>query len=350
MENVDIDRPGVAPIPIGMEMVFGCVRAVVFRDEATNFPSILGSGFFLKLFGDVFFITARHVIKSGYGFAIEDIAIQYQKTRNDCVPFCEHRVFSSANPDDTDHADIVIYRVDPSRVQMASFGAEEPFDIVAKMFVTEYRKGMELYFYGLSPSVGDYDYENGIYKTWFSGGDVTYLRPAPGILSVHVGTAEVNDQCPDFDGLSGSPLFSIDEPDNPSSSSRFAGMLLRGTLSSKLFHFMDSTSIYLKLLDFFLAGLSEADAHARLTSLMCRFYTEVRYGFTVQPYAVVRFVVNKILDVQLSYDARARITAELPRLNTLVPIEFPLKGWSIDSLTPGDARTVTWQAWPAHRT
>ena len=340
MANSDSDRHG-APLPIGTEMVFGCVRAVVFHDEATGIASIVGSGFFVKLFGDIFFITARHVIKSEYGFRLEDAAIQYQKARNDQVPFCKFRTFSSRDEDDTDHADIIIYRVDPHLVNLSSFGAEKPFDIVAKMFVTEYRERMEFYFYGLSTSVGDYDYEKGIYEIKFSGGDVTYLRSEPGLQSVHVGLAEVNEQCPDFDGLSGSPLFSIDEPENESSPARFAGMLLRGTLSSKVFYFMDAASIYQKLLVFFVGGLSEAEAHAKLTSLMCQFYTEVRYGFSAQPYVVVRFVVDRILGVRLRHDARARVGAELPSLNSPILAAFPLDAWTIDSLIPGDAIAIT---------
>jgi hypothetical protein len=226
-------------------------------------------------------------------------------------------------------------------VNLSSFGAEKPFDIVAKMFVTEYRERMEFYFYGLSTSVGDYDYEKSIYKLKFSGGDVTYLRAEPGLLSVHVGLAEVNEQCPDFDGLSGSPLFSIDEPENESSPARFAGMLLRGTLSSKIFYFMDAASIYQKLLVFFVGGLSEADAHAKLVSLMCQFYTEVRYGFSAQAYVVVRFVADRILDVEVRHDARTRIGAELPCLNSPMRAAFLLDSWTIDSLTPGDPIAVT---------
>jgi hypothetical protein len=48
---------------------------------------------------------------------------------------------------------------------------------------------------------------------------------------------------PSFDGLSGSPVFSVANPDDPSTEAKFAGMLLRGVSKYGKMHFVAAEQI-----------------------------------------------------------------------------------------------------------
>lgn len=258
-------------MPKGLDRVFRCTRAVSFQSKDSPIPSFLGTGFFINLFNETFFVTARHVIDNQYNFHYEDIKIPYDPTGNECVVFEEIRRHITTDPDDTDHVDVVVLRAARSRLKTHLFRNHPPYEISGRPYVYKYDKEMILSYLGFSPNPDNYDYENERYRLDFSSGDLRYRGQEPKLRSIHTGATLANDYHPDFDGLSGSPLFLIDNPNDPRTSAQFAGMLLRGTRSSGIFYFIDAAAVMRYLLDYFLAGLSEEIGKKKLESLMMRY-------------------------------------------------------------------------------
>ncbi|WP_198116801.1 hypothetical protein [Massilia rhizosphaerae] len=272
-------RPGGTTLPPGMEQVFRCVRPVIFQDEASGLPAIPGTGFFVKLFGEIFFITARHVVDNDYDFNDEQLVIQYSATSNRGVPIAEVHRFRSTDENDTDHVDIVIYKTDRARLEMHLFVGSPPYDFSGKDCLRNYSRGMRLSFSGLSPDIGEYDYENRDYRIALSCGDLSYLEPESLLRSIHIGRVDVNSSFPDFDGLSGSPLFYFSSSSERSASSQFAGMLLRGTRSSGIMLFMEAQCVFNYLLAFFLRELPEPVARKKLEDLVKWYHPDIGYEY-----------------------------------------------------------------------
>jgi hypothetical protein len=245
--------------------VFGCVRALIFAGNS-DFPAVPGTGFLLKLFGEIFFVTARHAVDN-HGFDLRHLAVTYSEQNNRCIPFDEVRTFSSVDPDDTDHVDIIVLKANSSKLKHELFASDLPFDFTADAVVRVYQSGMLLHFKGVAPEQNDFDYENKKYTVEYAAGDMYYEAPTSS-RAVHLATAKVNRDCPDFDGMSGSPVFWVANIDQTATDAKFAGMLLRGARKNSILHFMEAECVTNFLLGFFLDGLTPVEAEAKIENLL----------------------------------------------------------------------------------
>lgn len=233
---------------VGVAAVLSCVRPVIFVTPPTMFPSYVGTGFFVQYGTDVFFLTASHVHKNFDGDADRaNLHILYNLDSREAIPRLILTPHTSEDPDDTDHADISCFYVPPEYAIGSKFANQMPFYLHEDSIVNDFSPGLLLHFKGLSPERSNFDYENRHNRINYIVGEAQYLR-ASDQKDMHIlSNGEIIDM-PSFDGLSGSPVFAISQPENPSTEARLAGMLLRGGNKSGRMHFVSAQQL-LSLVD-----------------------------------------------------------------------------------------------------
>jgi hypothetical protein len=226
-------------IPPGVANVFSCVRPVVFSLPGTKFVGFCGTGFFVQYGPEIFFLTAKHVLADS---DLSNLCIYYNLKRPEIVRGVSVVPITSADPDDTDHADIACLYIPPEYSCAASFGDQPPFDLDPKAILSEFNPSMRLYFRGLSPERSVHDYENDVRRINFLSAESRYVGPSEQ-KDMHVIDAGSGINMPEFDGLSGSPVFSVTKSHDPLAKGRLAGMLLRGGHKSGRLHFVSAAQI-----------------------------------------------------------------------------------------------------------
>jgi hypothetical protein len=222
------------------------------------------------MFGEVFLVTARHVASNG-AFDLQDLRVPLTLAPSNppIIQFSDVHTFISRDPNDTDHVDVIVARCDPKHLNRSLFTNDEPFDITLRPLVTRFTSGMKLYFKGLAPAHSSHTLDDDAkkYCIAYAAGDLIYRQPS-GDRSVHIADVVVNDACPDFNGMSGSPIFLIDDIQTKNTNADFAGMLIRGSRDQKLMRFLDAELISTYLAGFFLRGLSPGQAETKLQMLL----------------------------------------------------------------------------------
>jgi len=261
---------GTRSLPAGLKSVFGCVRPVIFQNRAYGYPAVTGTGFLLGFVGQVFFVTARHVL-ANYDADEQPPAVQYNLDKADLLPL--HRKFSyrSVDLDDTDHVDVAVFAVDESELDRKKFETQGPFELGPNNVLRKYSRGDVLHFEGCPSDTTILDYDNQKYDLHFASADLIYQQPSD-CRNVHIGCAQLSDDCPDFDGLSGSPVFRISDKNSASSAALFAGMLIQATRSSKQMRFLSGESIASYIYGTFVEGMTPAEAAAYMKPLFVKTY------------------------------------------------------------------------------
>jgi hypothetical protein len=98
-----------------------------------------------------------------------------------------------------------------------------------------------------------------------------YCGPSP-YLNIHTARAVVSEASPNFDGLSGFPVFAIEDKMLVSTRANFAGMLIRATRSSSLMHFISGECIGSYIYAFFVQGLHQQKASEKMAVLFAKHY------------------------------------------------------------------------------
>lgn len=234
-------------MPVGLDKVFACVRPVVFAQRGSPWFAATGTGFLIKFGIHYFFVTARHCL---HEFSYSDILVPYSSGHQSPIPLRGLQLFDSRNPEDTDHADVAVFMLEPSRLQRDLFDGEVPFDLSLNTLVLdgEFERNMPLAFKGLSPARSHYDYEDhskSIYH--FSAAIGSYDGPDETIDLVHKFRMQKTVNPPDLDGFSGGPVFYVPNPDRAETGAAFAGMLVRASGAEGILRFVSGFHIYAHL-------------------------------------------------------------------------------------------------------
>jgi hypothetical protein len=278
-------------VPAALSKVFRCVRPVIFRDPAApDFPSVPGTGFLLELFGEVFFITARHVVDRG-GFDVNNLRVVYSLGAQACIPFAACNTYESLDIEDTSHVDIIVLRADKQLIDFSLFLEDRPFNASGNYVCRSFSQHERMFFKAVVPEQNVFDYENNKFSIEFAIGDFFYVRSA-NYRSVHRGSPNVTADCPDFDGMSGGPVFSVPDPSSYESPARFAGMLVIGSRKDSILHFMDAECVLRFLLDYFLGGLDKIQSTIKLSQLVQWHLPDIgqRYAAPVLPYSSIKLL------------------------------------------------------------
>ena len=272
---------GAFPIPLGLQQVFGCVRPIIFRNPEFPYMSVPGTGFLLEMFGEVFLVTARHVADNG-AFDLQDLRIPTNHAKSDSpvIQFLDARTATSRDPDDTDHVDVIVARCDRKHLDRSLFINDHPFDITLRPLVTSFVKGMELHFQGVAPAHHAHTIDDDAQKYCivYAAGGLIYREPSED-RGIHIADAHVHDTCPDFNGMSGSPVFHIENVHARNTRAQFAGMVIRGSREQKVMRFIGAELISVHVSQFFLNGLSKTQATEKLKTLLEAYMHEHGHPF-----------------------------------------------------------------------
>jgi hypothetical protein len=254
-----------SPEPAGLLKPFGCVRALIFQFEDSNFPSIPATGFLLSFLGDVFFVTTKHAIVNAK-LDTKDLCVPYSRKSSKCISFETVKTFSAADVSDTDQVDIIVMKANPIYIDYSLFEDERPFDISHSQLVGSYNPSLHLHFKGMTPEKNELNYEDSRYHLHFSSAPAVYIGETS-CRSIHMAKANIPNDFPDFDGLSGSPLFAVSDENSHGSTSWFAGMLIQGTRSSQIIRFIEAERVANYLVSFSVGHLSADDGTIELRRL-----------------------------------------------------------------------------------
>lgn len=214
-------------------------RPVLFETGLTLYPhSICGTAFLVEYRSSIFAITARHVVRS---HPAEKLHIRPSDKSTTSIPFS--RWFVLPLNEDHDLSDLYVIRVDANRMHRADKKALNILYIPAHghdWFSA--RASSRFFFFGYPVESAEVDAKRDTVLTQQYIVAASYVGP-----SLEQECFELSFDNPlgltDLSGMSGSPviamrsaLFSEDLP-------VFAGMILRGSVSSGRVHFLSSSRI-----------------------------------------------------------------------------------------------------------
>jgi hypothetical protein len=218
----------------------GCARPVAFETGIPETPfSVAGTAFVVGLRGALYVLTARHVVLE---WPKERLAIILQSPTGERLPL-RMRWELQVHNDDLDASDLLIFRTDLEGISKQTRQSNQLLDLtppVAEWFET--RDSAMFFLFGYPKTANGADYER------FQIDSNQYL-----LHGSYVGPSP-SDECFEirvrnplglqtFDGMSGSPVFSLNATIGVGAQPIFCGMALRGTATSQRVHFLGSRTI-----------------------------------------------------------------------------------------------------------
>jgi hypothetical protein len=226
-----------------------CARPMVFETGMLEFPfSVAGTGFIVAFRNDLLVVTARHVVGDWPTHQLRLIVSE----AGDCVTFKNRwNVHVEEEAEDGDQNDLIIFQADIANVSAAARRENHIINLtppdLSDWYDTRNESTFFLFGYPKIENGADYGPSRVISNQFLLHG--TYVGD-----SVSFGCYELAVQNPlklgSFDGLSGSPVFSLFTGSNNGAQPTFCGLAIRGSASSNRVHFLGSQTI--------MAALNEA--------------------------------------------------------------------------------------------
>lgn len=234
------------PIPKQMNDFEQTARPVMFEHPDDAFPYWgKGSSMLLANSKHFFWITATHVLKN-MGGTIQALRIFPSDNSRISLPFNEQYTIKSELPEDEDYRDVFALRID---IKSFTDSGDAPLfaqDTEQGLFYAEnLPSGAILWIIGYPAERNEIDYDQGRIRNSREVIRAEYIGPSS---SEHCHIARVNSSISlqSFDGLSGSPVFYLQSAVLAGQEvllPKLVGMLIRGTASSQLVHFVSSKVI-----------------------------------------------------------------------------------------------------------
>ncbi len=203
-----------------------------------------GSSFLVSNSHHYYWVTATHVLKN-MGANIESIRIHPSDNSRMSLPFNERYLINTVGYEEDFH-DITVVRVDLSRFDKSGDAPLIAQDIERGILGAEHlRISDEIWIIGYPSESNHIDYENRLIQN----NRVTIRAIYEGkSFSDHCHQIKIESsiKLEDMDGLSGSPVFHMQRRIIDNQTLVFpmlVGMLLRGTVSSGIAHFVSSSVI-----------------------------------------------------------------------------------------------------------
>ncbi len=221
-------------------------RPVVYRHSGTELTYwTKGSSFLIANAKNYYWITAAHVLTNMRGQA-ESLMILPSDNSKISLPFNGQYTVNTGLTDDEDYKDVFILRIDLNGFDRSGDAPLVAQDIEKGISPADYLKqGDELWVIG-------YPSESNSVNS--DAREITNTRCV--LRAIYKGTSN-SDHChkltiessiklDSFDGLSGSPVFYMKQQTRSGETANYpmlVGMLLRGTASSGIAHFVSSSAI-----------------------------------------------------------------------------------------------------------
>ena len=231
------DRVGDSP---NIRRLRRCAHAVVFETGVRATPfSVAGTAFLVRFHNSLFLLTARHVVlnvpKEHLAIIVSPSGerLRLRERWNIRVEGGEH-----------DESDLVIFRTDPSGLSTKTRRSNTLIDLTSTNVADWFddRDTAVFFLFGYPKTVTEPDYERSKVDK-----NQTLLHGSYIGHSIVDGCFELSVQnplaLPSFDGMSGSPVFSLSTVLWGRAQPKFCGMALRGTTGSGRVHFLGSETI-----------------------------------------------------------------------------------------------------------
>lgn len=221
-------------------------RPVIFEQEHTECPYWgKGSSFLIANSRAYYWVTASHVL-SNMGGVAQSVRIFPSDHSRISLPFNEQYTITKGLADDEDYKDVFVLRIDLEEFVSSGDAPLVAQDIEQGVFLAEdLTPGSELWVIGYPSESYFVDYDAQKIRNTRSVLRAVYQGPS--ILDhCHELRVESSIRLESYDGLSGSPVFHMKSKASDGESLLYpllAGMLIRGTASSSIAHFVSSNVI-----------------------------------------------------------------------------------------------------------
>lgn len=239
--------PGVTGLD-DLDRLRVAARPVVFAVDNDEAPfSVKGTAFLVWFYRRIFVITARHVVQ---GNSPQRLLIYPTPTSPRPLRIV-HSWSVEEGGEQTDGSDIHISLADADHLPKSVRREMFMIDLTPSVRVVwkENRFNSSFFLFGYPAHTTYADYDAGkvmMGQTFFEG---RYERVSSHDDSCHEISLKNPHKIPSFDGLSGSPVFSLPASIACSHHPAFCGIAIRGGVEAKSLHFVDSFSLRLALID-----------------------------------------------------------------------------------------------------
>lgn len=224
--------------PQSQKRLFDVIRAsrpVLFRNYFEGYEySLSGTSFLCEFESNQFIVTAKHVLD---GFDPEAICIPFHYESREFLPYTCVCTPVSSDPEEVDKFDIAVLPI-AQNFDETDLSGQGPFRLTVDTIEQTMEPGTHLVLRGFPDGTNKIDYDKNTIIREGTAFGATIVGP-----SIINGCTEIafNDlsECHSINGLSGSPVFSINSL-IPPYKVRLAGMLLRGTKSSSRGHMLNA--------------------------------------------------------------------------------------------------------------
>jgi hypothetical protein len=221
-------------------------RPVIFETEHPDYCYWRkGSSFLIANSDNYYWVTATHVLKN-MGAKVECIRIFPSDNSKISLPFNEKYIIKAGSTEEEDYKDITILRIDLHEFDNSGDAPLIAQDIEHGVVGAEHLKHSdELWIVGYPSESNFIDYDSRVIKTTRSVVRAEYDGESH-FSHGHKMRIKSSIKLDDLDGLSGSPIFHMKQTDfngQPIIFPILVGMLLRGTASSGIAHFVSSSVI-----------------------------------------------------------------------------------------------------------
>ena len=216
-------------------------RPVIFEQDLEGYPyCVKGSSFLIANENNYYWVTALHVAQGG----VESLRIFPSDGSRISLPFNEKYTIKDAVSSEEEYKDIYMLRINLNEFQEFGDAPIYAQDIELGFFPAEsLNENEELWVIGYPAESNFIDYDGGVIKNNRIVMKAAYCGNG---IGSHCHTMKANGSIvlPDFDGLSGSPVFCMKEIVKNNELLQFplfVGMVTRGTASSSVLHFISSS-------------------------------------------------------------------------------------------------------------
>lgn len=206
--------------------------------------SVAGTGFLVGFRNRIYVVTAGHVV----GDLSYSRVLIYPTHRTNAPLRLDMGWRFQGEPEHDDAADIFIARADASGLGGGTRRRSRLLNLTPpQMSHWSAGRHTSTYFaagYPKTDTYADYDRQQLKYRPFLLYGN--YINPGS-VEGCHKLKFQNPHRLPSFDGLSGSPVFSIPTNIGIGSQPKFCGMLIRGTASSGIVHLLEAEVLLVAL-------------------------------------------------------------------------------------------------------
>jgi len=222
--------------------ILKCVRPILFENDDPAYKySLGGTAFVVKFKGAYYVVTAKHALLPK-SFSVKQTRIQYKPDGRELLPI--ERVYRPevTDAEDDDQFDLTILGVSGAAIDPVLFGEYKPYELLEMDKFTIFGANSHFLYRGFPDEFNVPNWDDARISQTSVSGNAAYKGPT-GHASTHYLEFLNLDPLSNLSGLSGAPVFQVVNEGEKYSIPAFAGMLLRGTRSSRTGRFLEHRRI-----------------------------------------------------------------------------------------------------------